>query len=111
MRSLFNPSDADFIRDIPLQALGKGAGPLRVWQQSVMEALINPCTMISEFGSIIRKCQTILSSPTSFEINFGCRQANRVAHNLARVSYLHTRAHNSYVAPTWIELLIAEEMQ
>lgn len=79
--------------------------------KSVREALINPCTMISEFGSIIRKCHTILSSPTSFEINFVRRQANMVAHNLARVSYLHTSAHNFYVAPTWVELLITEEMQ
>lgn len=111
MRSLFNHSDADFITDIPLQALGREQVHFESDSKSVREALINPCTMISEFGSIIRKCHTILSSPTSFEINFVRRQANMVAHNLARVSYLHTSAHNFYVAPTWVELLITEEMQ
>ncbi|KAK6147935.1 hypothetical protein DH2020_018847 [Rehmannia glutinosa] len=65
--------------------------------KAIVDAIGEPGEDWSELGRIIRSCRKLLESEPSYMVQFTKRQANVVAHALARASC-------SYVSPsTWVE--------
>ncbi|XP_073275463.1 uncharacterized protein [Primulina huaijiensis] len=57
----------------------------------VVEAISSETEDNSEFGAIISECREVIRQKPSFSVCFTRRQANKVAHNLARASCFHAR--------------------
>jgi ribonuclease HI len=65
---------------------------------------------LSEFSSIINKIKCMLSSSPGFEVKPIRRQANRIAHSIARTALSWTRRHVFDVVPLCIHNLLSNEM-
>jgi hypothetical protein len=63
-----------------------------------------------EFGSIISECQWLLQHYPNFKISFVRRQANFVAHTLARASRLNARHQEFDLIPSCIETIMRNEI-
>jgi len=79
--------------------------------QVVVNALLNNSLFVNELGSLLSNCRTLLSSSASYTLAFIRRQANRVAHNLARVSILHASPSIFNHPPYCIHSLIMDEIK
>ncbi|XP_024632655.2 uncharacterized protein [Medicago truncatula] len=64
----------------------------------------------NELGDIISKCKDLLSSHTGFVVNHVRRQANKVAHSIARASLSHPSPNVLYDVPDYLYSLIINEM-
>jgi len=67
--------------------------------QVVANAVLNNNLYVNELGSLLSTCRTLLSSNASYTLAFIRRQANRVAHSLARASILHASPSIFYHPP------------
>ncbi|KAK2426613.1 two-component response regulator ARR10 [Trifolium repens] len=64
--------------------------------QQVVNVLHNDCLHANELGTLLSTCSSLLISNANYNIAYFRRQANRVAHNLARASlfqYSHSVQH------------------
>jgi ribonuclease HI len=52
----------------------------------VVDATISTSSPLNEFGDIISRCKTLLPSHSNYYVSYVRRQANRVAHNIARAA-------------------------
>ncbi|PNX57208.1 replication protein A 70 kDa DNA-binding subunit, partial [Trifolium pratense] len=79
--------------------------------QHVVNALINDRMYENELGTLLATCRSILSSNISYNIAFIRRQANRVAHNLARASLSQSSPIvHYYYPPNCIPSIVIEEI-
>jgi ribonuclease HI len=72
-----------------LRALGIQHVTIELDCKSVVDGVVGNITSVAEHGTIIRKCKTLLNCLQNFKVNFIWRQANLVAHTLARESSLY----------------------
>ena len=63
-----------------------------------------------EFGSIISECRSLLKHYPNYKISFVRRQANFVAHTLARASRLNARYQEFDLIPSYIETIVRNEI-
>ncbi|XP_073272537.1 uncharacterized protein [Primulina huaijiensis] len=63
----------------------------------------------SEFGTIISECREVLRQRPLFSVYFTRRQANKVAHNLARASYFYARPSTWNTSPNFIFDVLNED--
>lgn len=54
--------------------------------KSVVDGIRGVCHSVTEFGSILSSCRNLLSLSQNYTVSFIRRQANLVAHSLARAS-------------------------
>ncbi|RWR76746.1 LINE-1 reverse transcriptase isogeny [Cinnamomum micranthum f. kanehirae] len=78
--------------------------------QEVVHAMKNSRSDISEFGSIIQACISLLSTG-NFHVDFIKRQVNEVAHALARASHSHASLSVWPVPPPHIGALLLVDLQ
>ncbi|KAK2415048.1 two-component response regulator ARR10 [Trifolium repens] len=79
--------------------------------QHVVSALINDCMFKNELGTLLAICRSILSSNSSYNIEFIRSQANRVANNLVRASLSQSSpVVNYYYPPNCISSIVIVEM-
>jgi ribonuclease HI len=76
----------------------------------VVESILDRTNSQSEFGTIINMCRSLLQQFSNFEISFVRRQANYVAHGLARESKLYTRHHVFDSIPSCINSILLNEI-
>lgn len=57
--------------------------------KSIMDSIHVSKVDLSEFGTIIYSCKSLLQHEPSFSVCFARQQANLVAHQVARVSHLY----------------------
>ena len=57
--------------------------------QLVVNVVLSNSTYVNELGSLLSNCRAMLFSNASYALAYVRRQANRVAHNLARASMFH----------------------
>ncbi|XP_058775282.1 uncharacterized protein LOC131649539 [Vicia villosa] len=78
--------------------------------QRVTQAIQSNHNGISEFSYIISSIKSLLTSFPNFEVKFVKRQANSVAHTLAKVADSWTRRSLFYTNPPYIESLLINNM-
>ncbi|KAK2383934.1 hypothetical protein QL285_071338 [Trifolium repens] len=78
--------------------------------QNIVGAIRSRKQGISEFSVIINKIKCLLSLCSGFEVKLIRRQANRVAHTIARASLSWPRRHVFDVVPLCIHNLLSNEM-
>ena len=76
--------------------------------KSTVDALNNHETDISEFGSIISECRDLLNQVLSFKYSFVRREANVIAHSLARESRYYGGFQQWQDPPNFIEGLLTD---
>jgi ribonuclease HI len=64
----------------------------------------------NEFGDLIFQCKSLLLNRPDFVVSYVRRQANRVAHSIARASLCHPSPHIFNVVPSTLYSLIMNEM-
>jgi ribonuclease HI len=79
--------------------------------QLVMNAVFNNSAYMNELGSLLSNCRTLLLSNASYALAYVRRQANIVAHYLARASILHFNPSIFLHPPDCIHSNILDEMK
>jgi len=79
--------------------------------QLVVNAVLGNSSYVNELGILLSNCRTLLFSNASYALAYARRQANRVAHNLARASILHASPTIFYHSPYCIHYIILDEMK
>jgi ribonuclease HI len=78
--------------------------------KQVVDAISSTQNGISEFSILIAHIQTLLSSHNYFEVKYIKRQANNVAHTLARAAYSMSRRCIFDSIPRCIETILSNEI-
>nr|KYP41081.1 hypothetical protein KK1_037561 [Cajanus cajan] len=78
--------------------------------KSVLDALSRTQSHHSEYGSLLNKCRRLLHNHPNLSLKFILRQANRVAHCLARASRHYASSHTFEFIPSCIVPIILNEM-
>jgi ribonuclease HI len=78
--------------------------------KTLVEALYSPIVPTNEFGDLVSCCRSLLASNSDFAVSFIRRQANKVAHTIARASLSHTSPHIFYDVPSTMYSLFMNEM-
>lgn len=65
---------------------------------------------ISEFGSIVDTCKSILHNQQIFQVCFTKRQANKTTNTLAKVTCFYANPSIWYFGPSFIHVLLAEDL-
>jgi ribonuclease HI len=79
--------------------------------QVVVNAVLNNSSYMNELGTLLSNCRTLLLSNASYALAYIRRQANIVAHNLARASILHVSPSIFLHPPDCIHSNILDEMK
>jgi len=79
--------------------------------QLVVNAVLNNRSYMNELGSLLSNSRSLLLSYVSYAITYIRRQANIIAHNLARASILHASPSIFYYPPDCIHSYILDEMK
>jgi len=79
--------------------------------QLVVNVVLSNSTYVNELGSLLSNCRAMLFSNASYALAYVRRQANRVAHNLARASILHASPNIFNHPPHCIDSIILDEMK
>jgi len=79
--------------------------------QIVVTAILNNSSYMNELGNLLSNCWTLLSSNVGYALAYIKRQANRVAHDLARASILHASLNTFSHPPFCIHFIILDEIQ
>jgi len=77
----------------------------------VVDGIVDSSNNQSEFGNIMANCRALLQHFPNFKISFVRRQANYVAHSLARESQLHTRHQVFDLIPPCITTILMNEIR
>ncbi|KAK2369662.1 Met-10 like family protein [Trifolium repens] len=67
--------------------------------QQVVNALHNDCLYANELGTLLSTCSSLLIPYANYNIAYVTRQANRVAHNLARASLFQSSPNVQHFYP------------
>jgi len=76
----------------------------------LVDALTSPAVLISEFGNLVSQCRRLLSSNPDYVVSFVKRQANKVAHTIARASLSHPSLYTFNDVPSTMYYLFMNEM-
>ena len=63
--------------------------PFELDAKGVVDAIASTVHDISEFGSLVHHCYILLCESSGFKISYIRRQANVIAHTIARASNFH----------------------
>jgi len=75
----------------------------------LFDAIASTTTPINEFGDLVTHCRSLLRNRLDFVVSYVRRQANRVAHSIARASLSHPNPHIfHHVTPTLYPLIFNE---
>lgn len=74
------------------------------------DALHTTSTLANEFGDLVSHCISLLVSRNDFVVSYVRRQANKVAHSIARASLSNPSPHIFRDVPTTLYSLIMNEM-
>lgn len=74
--------------------------------KAVMDDIRGVCNFVTEFDSILSSCNSLLSNLQNYIVSFIRRQANIVAHNLARASRQYANSQIFDCSPICITTLI-----
>jgi len=77
----------------------------------VVNVVLSNSPYVNELGSLLSNCRALLFSNDTYALAYVRRQANRVAHNLARASILHASLSISNHPPYCIDSIILDEMK
>jgi len=121
---LLGMSNYEFLRVTPSEA--KASGLLEEVKLSIargMQSVIfeSDCKIVvyvvnssvnphNELGDIISYCKQLLSLHTNYFVRFVRRQANKVAHNIARASLSHPSPHIFSDVPSGLNTLLLNDM-
>nr|KYP34253.1 hypothetical protein KK1_044811 [Cajanus cajan] len=78
--------------------------------KQVVDDVLSSTSIPTEYGHVLRKCQLVLQSHSNLMVRFIKRQANQVAHTLARASRFHASSTSFDLIPPCIEILIFNEL-
>jgi hypothetical protein len=94
-------------------ALDLGLNPIvfEIDCQLVVNVVLSNSPYVNELGSLLSNCRTLLFSNATYVLAYVRRQANRVAHNLARASILHASPSIFNHPPYCIDSIILDEMK
>lgn len=76
----------------------------------VVNAVNSPNIVVSKFGEVIQKCREVLALNPNFVVKFVGRQANVVAHSLARVATSWPSPHIFDLLPSCISDAIMNDI-
>ncbi|XP_024626802.2 uncharacterized protein [Medicago truncatula] len=76
----------------------------------VVDAVNSSVNPHNELGDIIFYCKQLLSLHANFSVRFVRRQANKVAHNIARASLSHPSPHIFFDVPSSLNTLLLNYM-
>lgn len=76
----------------------------------VVDAIISTYSPLNEFEDIISRCKTLLASHSNYSVTYVRRQANRVAHSIARASLSHPSPYLFHDVLDYLYPLIINEM-
>jgi ribonuclease HI len=79
--------------------------------KTLADALSARNILSNEFGDLVFECKSLLYSNSDYVVSFVRRQANKVAHNIARVALSHPSPHTFQEASSTLYPLIFNEMQ
>jgi ribonuclease HI len=77
----------------------------------LVDLLGNTNLPLNEIGDLVSECKTLLLSNPDYVVSFIRRQANSVAHNIARAALSYPSPHVFYDVPTTLYSLFMNEMQ
>lgn len=78
--------------------------------RGVVDGLRGICNIVIEFDSIIHVCTSLLSHVRNLKVSFIWRQANLLAHTLARASRSYASSHGFALSSTCNKNLTINEM-
>jgi len=78
--------------------------------KSLLDAIFSTKVPLNEFGDLVSQCRSLLLNRPNFVVSHVWRQANRVAHCIARTSLSHPNPHIFNYVPTTLYLLIMNGM-
>ena len=76
----------------------------------VADALSLPTTQNSELGDIISQCKSLIANNSDYVVLFVRRQANKVAHSIAKASLSNPSPYVCHDVPFNLYSLIMNEM-
>jgi len=79
--------------------------------KTMVDALLARNIPSNEFGDLVFECKSLLNSNLDYVVSFVWRQANKVAHNIARAALSHPNPHTFQEASSTLYPLIFNEMQ
>jgi len=79
--------------------------------QLVVNDALSNSPYVNELGSLLFNCRALLFSNATYALAYVRRQANRVAHNLARASILHASPSIFNHPPYCIDSIIVDEIK
>jgi ribonuclease HI len=77
----------------------------------LVDLLGNTNILLNEIGDVVSECKTLLLSNPDYVVSFARRQANSVAHNIARTALSNPSPHVFYDVRTTLYSLFMNEMQ
>jgi hypothetical protein len=93
-----------------LQDLGFSNVVIELDCKLVVDGIRGKLNFLTEFGTMLFACKASLSSLSNVRISFIRRQANNVAHLLARVALLFASREEFDYIPSCIEVTLMNEM-
>lgn len=78
--------------------------------KGVVDELFSTRENFTEFGVIVDHCKSLISSFTNFSTKLIRKQANKVAHSLARAAVLYASSQCFHIAPSCIADIILNEL-
>jgi len=78
--------------------------------KTLVEIIKSHATPHNELGDLIVQCRSFLNSNPDHVVSFNRRQANKVAHSIARASLSHPSPHIFYHVTTTLYSLILDDM-
>jgi ribonuclease HI len=93
-----------------LRNLGYSSVVIELDCKLVVDDINNKLNFCTEFGMLLYACKTSLFALSNFMISFIRRQANNVAHLLARVALLFASREEFDYIPSCIEVTLMNEM-
>jgi len=78
--------------------------------KSLAEAINSSSTFHNELGDHMVQCRGLLTTNFDSVVLFIPRQANKIAHGIARVSLFHPSPHIYYIVPHDLYYIIINEM-
>ncbi|KAJ8623633.1 hypothetical protein MRB53_032163 [Persea americana] len=106
-----NVAEANGFREVLSWVLALGINKVifELDSKLVVDAVLANVLDMSEFGIIISNCVSLVNLAHGFSVQFVKRQANGVAHALARASCMHASPCTWQVPPVFVRALLSAD--